>query len=373
MKFLVTSTTLANKLAEMSKVMTSKTASPILSHFLFELEGENLQITASDGECFQHSVLPVATVEGSGKVCLPADRLLNALRNMPEQPIGFTINETTLNITVKYTNGHYEFVGNSANEYSTPTSLSHDAKQVQIEAKMLNTAISQSLFAVAIDDLRPIMNGVYLTIKEKMFQSVATDGLKLVRNTYKLKNSLEEVSFLLPTKAAKIINNLTSKVTTPVTINFNEREAIFVLENDTFRCRLLEGRYPNYNSVIPQNNPNSATIERESLLSAIKRVGLFSSTANGCIVMNFSGINLNVSGKDIDYSTSAEEKLFCSYSGENVKIGFKGEHLKQILENTKSKEVIFQLGDHSRAAVITPINEDENIENLSLLMPILVD
>ena len=142
MKFLVTSTTLANKLAEMSKVMTSKTASPILSHFLFELEGENLQITASDGECFQHSVLPVATVEGSGKVCLPADRLLNALRNMPEQPIGFTINETTLNITVKYTNGHYEFVGNSADEYSTPSSLSHDAKQVQIEAEMLNTAIS---------------------------------------------------------------------------------------------------------------------------------------------------------------------------------------------------------------------------------------
>ena len=373
MKFLVSSASLANKLAEMSKVMSSKAARPILSNFLFELNEEKLQITASDGECFQCSTIAVAIAKGSGKICLPADRLLNAIRNLSDQLIGFTINEETLLTTIKYANGKFELVGESANEYPIPPSLDNIEKQVEINASTLNTAIAQTLFAASTDDLRPIMNGIYFTTQGQSFQSVATDGQKLVRNTYKLEDTLEEINFLLPIKVAKIIKNLTNKITSPVTISHNQREALFTLENDTFRCRLLEGRYPNYNSVIPQTSPNRATIERDSLLSAIKRVGLFSSTANNCIVMDFSGIQLNVTGKDIDYSSSAEETLFCTYLGENVRIGFKCEYLKQILENTTSKEVEFQLGEQSRAAIIKPVNENEQIDNLALLMPILID
>lgn len=373
MKFLVSATTLANKLAEMSKVMSTKAARPILSSFLFELNEEKLHVTASDGECFQCSTIPVAITKGSGKVCLPADRLLNALKNLPDQLIGFTINEETLLTTIKYANGQFELVGESANEYSIPPSLDNIEKQIEISANILNTAISQTLFAVSVDDLRPIMNGVYFTTQGQSFQSVATDGQKLVRNTYKLESTLEDISFLLPTKAAKIIKSLTNKITSPITISHNQREALFTLENDTFRCRLLEGHYPNYNAVIPQTSPNTATIERDSLLSAIKRVGQFSSTANGRIIMDFSGMQLNVSGKDIDYSSSAEETLFCYYSGENVRIGFKGEYLKQILENTTSKEVEFQLGEQSRAAIIKPTNENEQIDNLALLIPVLID
>lgn len=372
MKFQVSSATLANKLSAMAKVINAKSVLPILSNFLFELDGETLQITVSDGECMQCSTLPVTTAEENGKICLPADKLLDALRSLPEQPIEFTINETTFEINIKYNNGKYDFVGYSADEYTILSPLSDIKKEIQIEATTLNTAITQSLFAVANDELRPIMNGIYITTKKGMFQSAASDGQKLVRNTYKMENPIDEIEFVVPTKAAKLIKNLTNKVTTSVTITYNGREAIFIFENDIFRCRLLEGRFPNYNAVIPQNNTNIATIERESLLSTIKRVGVFSSVANGSIEMNFSGIGLDVSGQDIDYSTSAKETLFCAYSGANLRIGFKCEFLRQILENVTSKEITFSMGDCSQAAIIKPVGEDDKIENLSLLVPMML-
>lgn len=332
MKFLVSSTTLSNKLSAMARVMSTKTVMPILSSFLFELDEKDLRITASDGECTQCSVLALETAEGNGKICLPAERLLDALRNLSEQPIDFIINETTLEVTIKYKNGKYDLIGYSANEYTVPSPLSDIQKQIQMDAATLNTAITQSLFAVANDDLRPIINGIFITTQKGFFQCAASDGHKLVRNTYELETPIEELSFVLPTKAAKLIKALTNKVTESVSINHNDREAIFIIGDDTFRCRLLEGKYPNYNAIIPKDNSNTATIERDSLLSTLKRVGLFSSIATGIIEMNFSGANLDVSGKDIDFSTSAKETLFCDYSGKDIRIGFKCEFLRLILE-----------------------------------------
>lgn len=372
MKFLVSSTALSNKLSIMAKVMNTKTVQPILSNFLFELNEETLLITASDSECTQSSTLEVATAEGNGKICIPAERILNALRNLPDQPIGFTINESTFEITIKYSNGKYDLVGYSADEYTIPLPLNNIEKQVQISADLLNIAITQSLFAVANDDLRPIMNGIYITTNDKLFQSVASDTHKLVRNSYKMEMQIDDISFILPTKAAKLIKNLTNKITAPINISHNGREAIFIIEKDIFRCRLLEGKYPNYNAVIPKESHNIATIAREDLLATIKRVGLFSSMANSCIELNFSSVSLDVSGKDIDYSTSAKETLFCAYSGENLRIGFNCELLKQILENVTSKEITFQMGNQSRAAIIKPVSEEDKIENLSLLLPMML-
>lgn len=372
MKFQVSSATLANKLSAMAKVINAKSVLPILSNFLFELDGETLQITVSDGECMQCSTLSVTTGEENGKICIPADKLLDALRSLPEQAIEFTINETTFEINIKYNNGKYDFVGYSAVEYTIPSPLSNIKNEIQIEATTLNTAITQSLFAVANDELRPIMNGIYITTKKRMFQSVASDGQKLVRNTYKMESPIDEIEFVIPTKAAKLIKNLTNKFTISVNITYNGREVIFIFENDIFRCRLLEGKFPNYNAVIPKNNTNIATIERESLLSTIKRVGVFSSVANGSIEMYFSGIGLDVTGKDIDYSTSAKETVLCAYTGEDLRIGFKRELLQQILENVTSKEITFSMGDCSQAAIIKPTNEDKKIENLSLLVPMML-
>lgn len=372
MKFQVSSATLANKLSAMVKVINAKSVLPILSNFLFELDGETLQITVSDGECMQHSTLSVTTAEENGKICIPADKLLDALRSLSEQLIEFTTNETTFEINIKYNNGKYDFVGYSADEYTIPSPLSNIKKVIQIEATILNTAITQSLFAVANDEFHPILNGIYITTQKGIFQSVASDGQKLVHNTYKMESPIDEIEFVVPTKAAKLIKNIINKTTTSITITNNGREAIFVFENDIFRCRLLEGKYPNYNAVIPQNNTNIATIERESLLSTIKRVGVFSSVSNGSIEMNFSGIGLDVSGKDIDYSTSAKETLLCAYSGENLRIGFKCEFLRQILENVKSKEITFSMGDCSQVAIIKPVGEDDKTENLSLLIPMML-
>lgn len=372
MKFLVSSITLANKLSAMAKVMSTKAVQPILSYFLFELDGENLRITASDGECTQCSTLSVTAAEGNGKICLPAERLLEALKNLSEQPIGVTINESTFEVTIKYSNGKYDLIASSADEYTIPSPLSNIEKQIQIEAGTLNTAITQSLFAVGYDDLRPIMCGIYMTTDAESFQCAASDSYKLVRNTYKQETPIEDINFVLPTKAAKLIKNLTSKVTAPVTIIHNGKEAIFIFENDIFRCRLLEGIYPKYNNIIPINNHNTAIIERDSLLSTIKRVGLFSSVANGIIELNFSENKLDVSGQDIDFSTSAKENLPCSYSGDNIKIGFKCEYLKQILENGTSKEIAFQMKDCSIAVIIKPVTEDDKIENLSLLIPMML-
>ena len=372
MKFLVTSTALSNKLSAMAKVMSTKAVQPILSSFLFELNGEYLQITASDGDCFHCSTLAVATAEGNGKICLPAERLLDDLKNLPEQPIGFTINDTTFEVTIKYSNGKYDLVGCSADEYTVPSPLSDIETQIEIEATTLNTAIAQSLFAVSYNELHPIINGIYITTQEGVLQCAASDGQKLIRNTYKIEQPIEKISFVLPTKAAKLVKSLTNKITAPVKISHNGREAIFNIDNDIFRCRLLEGKYPNYNGIIPRNSNNNATIDRDELLSTLKRVGIFSSVANGSIEMNFSGVSLDVSGKDIDYSTSAKETLFCNYSGENLRIGFKCELLRQILENFTSKEITFSMGDCSRAAIIKPISEDEKTENLSLLIPMVL-
>lgn len=372
MKFLVSSTTLSDKLSAMAKVMSTKAVMPILSSFLFELDGKDLRITASDGECTQCSKLELETAEGNGKICLPAERLLNALKNLSEQPIDFTINETTLEVIIKYNNGQYDLVGYSANEYTVPSPLSNIQKQVQMDASILNTAITQSLFAVGNDDLRPIINGIFITTPKGIFQCAASDGQKLVRNTYQLETPIEELSFVLPTKAAKLIKALTNKVTESVSINHNDREAIFMIGDNTFRCRLLEGKYPNYNAVIPRNNCNTATIERDSLLSTLKRVGLFSSIATGIIEMDFTNAKLDVSGKDIDFSTSAKETLICDYSGEDIRIGFRCEFLKLILENITSKEITFSMGDCSKAAIIMPVNGDDKTENLSLLMPMML-
>lgn len=371
MKFLVSSIVLSNKLTAMSKVFHPK-AQPIFANFLFEVENESLRITVSDGECTQCSILSLAMTEGDGKICLPADRLLDALKNLSEQPIAFTIDEVTFATSIKYANGKYDLVGLSAKEYPIPPVLAEIEKQVSIDAPILNTAISQSLFAVSEDSMRPIMTGIYFTVSNDMFQSVATDALKLVRNSYKLDTPVKSFDFVLPLKAAKIIKSLTSKQTTLVTVTHNGREAIFTFNNESFRCRLLEGRYPNYNAIIPNEHSHTATIERESLLSAIKRVNIFTSVATGCIIMNFIGTCLGISGKDIDFSTSAEETLFCAYAGEPLRIGFKSEYIKQILENISSKEVIIKMCSPSKAAIILPAIEDKKIENLSLIMPMAI-
>lgn len=374
MKFLLPSSVITNKMNAMSKVLNAKPVQPVLDNFLMELDGESLHITASDGECTQCSIIPLTKAEGQGKFCLPTDRMLAALKNLPDQPIAFHIDETTHSVNVKYKNGKYDLMAYNGDDYPQFSPIDDSHGRVQLEAKVLYAGIQQTMVAIGTDELRPMMCGICFTLKENRLEVVATDGHKMIRGRYKTEMQGEPFSFVLPVKAAKIVRGLTNKNdTSQVTITWNGREAIFQFEHDTFRCRLLEGRYPNYNSVIPKEHTRTATIDRTDLLYAMRRVGGFCSTANGCIALDFSGASLNVSGKNIDYSTSAEELLFCSYAGEPLRIGFKSEFFQQMIENLNTQEVIIKMGEASRAAIIEPVADDGDWELLSLLMPMMLN
>lgn len=375
MNFIVSSSVLSGKLAEMSKVMNPKVVDPVLGYFLFRIKGEKLQITASDGDCTQCSTVDVVSTSEDGELCMPSTLLLNAMKNIPEQPLTFIVNPDNYSVVVKYNNGKFDFQGRSSEDYIVNTEIKGDFNESVIRSNILSMAISQTSFAVATDDLRPIMCGIYFTVTDGKFQVAASDGHKLARNTYPMDANTEnagDMSLIIPMKPAKLIKGL-STGEQQVRMLYNEREATFIFENDALHFRLLEGRFPNYNAVIPKNNDKVAVIDRSALLAAIKRVGVFSSLASGCIVMRFSGLQVTVSGEDIDFSTSAEEIIFCTYNGNDITIGFKREYLRQILETFTSEEVRISMSDKSRAALFTPVTDEKEIDNLSLLMPMMVD
>jgi DNA polymerase-3 subunit beta len=278
-----------------------------------------------------------------------------------------------MEIVVKYQNGKYSLMGQNADEYPQAAHLGSNSVHVSLEAQVLLNGINRSLFATADDELRPVMNGIYFDISTENVTFVASDGHKLVRNkSYKVRGD-EKAAFILPKKPATLLKNLLPKEMGDVQIDFDDRNAVFTLENYSMTCRLIEGRYPNYNSVIPQNNPHRATIDRAAFISALKRVSVFSSAASSLIKLKLGLNTIQISGQDIDFSTSAEETLMCQYEGAPMSIGFKSTFLIDILNNITSPEVVFELADPSRAGVIVPIEQAEDEDLLMLLMPMMLN
>jgi DNA polymerase-3 subunit beta len=264
-------------------------------------------------------------------------------------------------------------MGQNADEYPQAAHLGSNSVHVSLEAQVLLNGINRSLFATADDELRPVMNGIYFDISTENVTFVASDGHKLVRNkSYKVRGD-EKAAFILPKKPATLLKNLLPKEMGDVQIDFDDRNAVFTLENYSMTCRLIEGRYPNYNSVIPQNNPHRATIDRTAFISALKRVSVFSSAASSLIKLKLGLNTIQISGQDIDFSTSAEETLMCQYEGAPMSIGFKSTFLIDILNNITSPEVVFELADPSRAGVIVPIEQAEDEDLLMLLMPMMLN
>ena len=264
-------------------------------------------------------------------------------------------------------------MGQNADEYPQTPRLGDNAVNVTMEAPVMLNGINRALFATADDELRPVMNGIYFDITTEDITFVASDGHKLVRNkTYKARGN-EKAAFILPKKPASLLKNLLPKEQGDVQIGFDDRNAIFTLENYSMTCRLIEGRYPNYNSVIPQNNPHKATIDRAAFMSALKRVSVFSSAASSLIKLHLDFNRIQISGQDIDFSTSAEETLMCQYEGNPMSIGFKSTFLIDILNNISSQEVIMELADPSRAGVILPVDQEDEEDLLMLLMPMMLN
>ena len=373
MKFIVSSTGLFSHLQAISRVINSKNSLPILDCFLLELTDGTLSITASDSETTLVTSIEVVESDGDGQFAVSSKTILDALKEIPEQPLTFEVNPENFEILVQYQNGKYSLMGQNADEFPQTPRLGDNAVNVTMGASVMLNGINRALFATADDELRPVMNGIYFDITTEDITFVASDGHKLVRNkTFKARGN-EKAAFILPKKPASLLKNLLPKEQGDVQIGFDDRNAIFTLENYSMTCRLIEGRYPNYNSVIPQNNPHKATIDRAAFMSALKRVSVFSSAASSLIKLHLDYNRIQISGQDIDFSTSAEETLMCQFEGNPMSIGFKSTFLIDILNNISSQEVIMELADPSRAGVILPVDQEDEEDLLMLLMPMMLN
>jgi len=377
MKFIVSSTELLSHLQAISRVINNKNSLPILDNFLLQLEGKTLTMTASDIETTLITSMEVEILEGSGKVAVASHLLLDTLREFSEQPLTFTINDSNLALVITSANGSYNFIGQNGDEYPRMPQLQDDAHELALTVSRLNSGISKTLFCTADDELRPVMNGVYFDITSENLTMVATDAHKLVRyKTTHISASVKEdetANFILPKKPANMLKNILPKESGEVEIRFDTKNAHFKLANYTMICRQVEGRFPNYNGVIPKNNPFKIIIDRVSFMNALKRVSVFSNQASNLVKLAINENQIHISAQDIDFSISAEETISCQFEGDPIKIGFKSSFLIEILGNINATDVIMELSDASRAGLILPFENEANEEILMLLMPMLLN
>ena len=374
MRFTVSSSALSSKLNMLAKVIGSKNSLPILDCFLFQVANGEMSITASDSDNVIKSTLALTDHDGEGEFCVPNRVILDALKELPEQPLHFYVDTAGEAVAIKivYQNGLYNFTGQSAEEYPRTQSMNDACTTVSLPTEMLINNISRSLFATANDELRPVMNGIYFDLTADALAIVASDGHKLVRSKNFTIKSESPSAFNLPKKPASLLKNILSKDGDDAIIKFDDRSAEIQFTDGVMRCRLIDGRYPNYNSVIP-NNPNEVTVDRRGLQSALRRVLPFASESSQLIRFHIESGRFEVSSEDIDFSTSAKEQLSCEYNGSPISIGFKGSSLMEILSNLTSDNIIIQLADPSRAGIIVPAEQPENEDILMLIMPMLLN
>ena len=374
MRFTVSSSALSSKLNMLAKVIGSKNSLPILDCFLFQVANGEMSITASDSDNVIKSTLALTDHDGEGEFCVPNRVILDALKELSEQPLHFDVDAAGEAVAIKivYQNGLYNFTGQSAEEYPRTQSMNDACTTVSLPTEMLINNISRSLFATASDELRPVMNGIYFDLTADALAIVASDGHKLVRSKNFTIKSESPSAFNLPKKPASLLKNILNKDGDDAIIKFDDRSAEIQFTDGVMRCRLIDGRYPNYNSVIP-NNPNEVTVDRRGLQSALRRVLPFASESSQLIRFHIESGRFEVSSEDIDFSTSAKEQLSCEYNGSPISIGFKGSSLMEILSNLTSDNIIIQLADPSRAGIIVPAEQPENEDILMLIMPMLLN
>ncbi|MGQ7870984.1 DNA polymerase III subunit beta [Sunxiuqinia sp. sy24] len=375
MKFVVSSTELLSHLNAISKVISSKNTLPILDNYLFQLEDNRLTITASDLESTLITSLHLDNTEGNGDVAIPAKLLNDTLKEFPEQPLTFQINGDTSAIDIYSENGKFSIVGQNGDDFPELPALKEEAAAtIEVNHDVLLNGISKTLFATADDELRPVMNGIFIELGNDDLTFVASDAHKLVR--YKRSDAKAEVesSFILPKKPAALLKNLLPKEEFDVKLQFDDKNAFFTLSNYKLICRLVEGNYPSYNSVIPNNNTNKMIVDRLELFNTVKRVSVFANQASNLVKLHIDDNQLVVSAQDVDFSISAVERLKCQYEGDEIEIGFKSTFLLEILANLSSADVKMELSDPTRAGLLLPAEREHEEEDvLMLLMPMMIN
>ena len=373
MRFTVSSTALSSRLTALSRVINSKNSLPILGDFLFEVVEGRLNLTASDSEVMMKTSLDLTETDGDGRFCVGNHDLLEAVKGISEQPITFDVDQSGNIAKISYQNGMFSLPVENADEFPQPQQVGEGANTINIATPLLAENINRSLFATAQDELRPVMNGIYFDLTPDYLAVVASDGHKLVRNKVLNIKSEQPAAFILPKKPATLLKNVLGKQGGDVVIRFDERNAEINFEEGTIICRLIEGRYPNYNSVIPQSNPNQLTVDRLGLLAALRRVQPFSNDSSNLIRFHVENGTLQLDAEDYDFSKTATEKMSCEYNGMPMSIGFKGSSFIEILSNFECEQVNIQLADPSRAGLVLPSEQPEGQDVLMLMMPMLIN
>ena len=374
MKFIVSSLKLLKNLQALSGVIGSKNTLPILDDFLFQLTENELKITTSDLDVTMTVNMVPDMVDGTGEVTIPARLLLEIMKNFPDVPITISVDNNTLAVELIAGEGRYKLAGHKSDEFPQLPAMA-DTSVWEIPADVLAKGFEKTVFATGMDEIRPIMSGVLMEMTENFLTFVATDAHKLVRYRRMDVKSDVVASFIVPKKPINQLKNILGTLADePVRIEFNKTNASFVFGDYQLICRLIEGRYPNYEAVIPKSNPNQLTIDRQTFLAAIRRVAVFSSKATHQVRFRITGQEIMLTAEDIDFYNAAKERLTCSYTGDDMEIGFNSRFFQEMLGNFDSEEVKLEMSAPNRAGILTPVgNENESEDLLMLLMPVMLN
>jgi len=371
MKFIVNSSYLLKQLSHINGVITTNPVVPILENFLFDVEKSKLTVTASDLQTSMITELQIESKE-KGNIAVPARILLDTLKNLPDQPVTFSVDESTYSIEISSDNGRYKLAGENATDFPKVPAVSNDFNAV-LSSDVLGRAINNSIFATSSDELRPAMTGVYVNLGEKNSTFVATDGHRLVRYRRADVKADKGSAIIVPRKALNLLKATLPSENTDVSIDFNTSNAFFRFNNIRMICRLIDERFPDYENVIPSVNPIKMTISRTEFLGSLKRISIYANKTTHQVRLKITGSELQVSAEDIDFSNEANERLSCEHDGEDIEIGFNARFLVEMLSNLDSEQVTLNMSVPNKAGLIVPVEKDKNEDILMLVMPVMLN
>ncbi|REJ83641.1 MAG: DNA polymerase III subunit beta [Bacteroidetes bacterium] len=373
MKFIVSSTTLLRHLQQISGVLNSNNPLPILDNFLFSVDKSGLTVSASDLETTMTTEVTLTDSKQSGKIAIPAKILLDTLKTFAETPLTFLIDEKTKAIDIASDYGKYKITGFDGDEFPK-TPVMQGSKSFEVPAGVMLNAINKTLFATGNDELRPVMTGVFFQLSKDNITFVATDAHKLVRYRRNDLSGGSEGTFIVPKKPLNQLKNILASGEEKVKVSYTDNNAFFEFGNYSLICRLIDGRYPNYEAVIPTDNPNKLTIARKMLLESVRRVSLFANKTTHQVRLKMAGSELQVNAEDIDFASEASERRTCEYTGEDMEIGFNARFLSDMLSNLECEEINLEMSAPNRAGILTPAHpEDKAEEVLMLVMPVMLN
>jgi len=370
MKFIVSSSQLLRQLQVLGGVINSNNTLPILDNFLFEISENQLKVSASDLETTMTAVVAIES-DSTGSIAISARLLLDTLKTFPDQPLTFKTEGDSI-IEISSDQGKYDMAYFGGDEFPKSVSLESPSKTI-VPSNVLATAISKTIFAAGNDDLRPVMSGVFFQFSTDNLTFVATDAHKLVKYTRTDVTADKTAEFIMPKKPLNLLKGVLGGQE-DVVIEYNDANAKFTFENFVLICRLIDGKYPNYEAVIPKENPNKLTVDRASFQNSVRRVSIFSSKTTHQIRLKMAGTELNISAEDLDFSNKADERLNCDYQGDDMQIGFNSRFLSEMLSNLTSSEVLIEMSLPNRAGILTPIDGTDEGEKITMLvMPVMLN